>query len=817
MNKTLAVASFITGIILFFVIPSLGMSLRTDSGHIRLDTSKHDYVKNVNRFFANSAKQSMIDMETDKATIEQNRILQDVQALTRQARSFLKKEFDTLAFKHSLQQIIHWHEVAKDGVFEHQGSAHTARNLTTTYHIFEALRNQGIVYKKRVDAYMDQLVKYRFEIDSLSNDKSLFILSSDSLEIAQYVHKLKVLAIEIAPVTQQLKNSINSTQSLQNAINLELLKLETGMEEILYLQDQVGDRTFKKEFAPLWQESAYNRPFSEIVAISYTKATLVLSYYIKGHVGKLFVVLLALGLVVGYIYSLRSALQNNHLEFRDAMLLNRPLVAGLAISISVAQFLFPNPPFIFTAAVLITLGILVTILLRGFIKPYWMSVWVTIFLLFVAAAVDNLILQASRPERWFILWVSSTASAVGLFVLFHKRKHVELQERWILVPIGLMTLLVIASTFLNILGLYNTAKVLLVSGLLNVVVAIIFLWVLRLVNEGLSFASELYKKQESRLFYINYNRVGQRAPSFFYAILIVGWFVLFGRNFYEFKLLSEPLREFFQSEHQLGSFTFSINNILIFMLIMVSATVLSKIVSYFATDTQWNGHSEKQERKFRLGSWLLLVRISIIVIGFFLAFAAVGIPIQQITLIIGALGVGIGFGLQTLVNNLVSGLIIAFEKPVNVDDLVDIGGQSGKVKSIGFRSSVIATFDGADLIMPNGDLLNSHVINWTTGGFKKRLSVHIEVAYGADLNVVNQLILAAVEADSQILNNPTPSVQYGEVSAQSVVVILYFWTKTNKDGGVVRSDIIRAITSSLAANNIALALPKQEVIWKKEE
>ena len=102
----------------------------------------------------------------------------------------------------------------------------------------------------------------------------------------------------------------------------------------------------------------------------------------------------------------------------------------------------------------------------------------------------------------------------------------------------------------------------------------------------------------------------------------------------------------------------------------------------------------------------------------FLAFSAVGIPLQQITIVIGALGVGIGFGLQTLVNNLVSGLIIAFEKPVNVDDQIEIGGQSGKVKSIGFRSSVIATADGADLIMANGDLLNSPVINWTLGEFE---------------------------------------------------------------------------------------------------
>ena len=86
---------------------------------------------------------------------------------------------------------------------------------------------------------------------------------------------------------------------------------------------------------------------------------------------------------------------------------------------------------------------------------------------------------------------------------------------------------------------------------------------------------------------------------------------------------------------------------------------------------------------------------------------------------------GIGFGLQTLVNNLVSGLIIAFEKPVNVGDDVDINGQSGIMKSIGFRSSVISTYDGSDIIIPNGDLLNAHLINWTLGETKRRVEVLI--------------------------------------------------------------------------------------------
>ena len=87
-----------------------------------------------------------------------------------------------------------------------------------------------------------------------------------------------------------------------------------------------------------------------------------------------------------------------------------------------------------------------------------------------------------------------------------------------------------------------------------------------------------------------------------------------------------------------------------------------------------------------------------------LAFAAAGIPMDRLAIILGALSVGIGFGLQSLINNLVSGLILAFEKPINVGDVVEFGGQSGTMKSIGFRSSIITTWDGADVIIPNGNL-----------------------------------------------------------------------------------------------------------------
>lgn len=781
------------------------------------DSVKQDFVSRAEIFFKESAKKSIQDMETDKAAIRQSQVIEDIKVLSRQARSFLKKGFDTVALITDLKQVSKWHNISKDGVFENKGTVQTSRNLTTTYHILDALHAEVFMYKRRVDRYQDQLIAYRFQIDSLSNDHSLFVLSKDSADLSQYIHKLQLLSVEIKPVTKLLKENINTIQSIQNQVNFELLKLEGGMEEILYDQQLMADKTFEREFVNIWEESAFDRPIHQVLYFSALKAKLVLVYYLKEQWGKIVLSFLLLIIVTTYLHSLRSGIKElREKEELKSMLLRVPFLSGLFITASVAQFLFPNPPFVFTALVILICALLISVIFRREISPYWLGIWLLFVVLFASVSVDNLILQASRPERWAMIILAVLSLTLGAIVLFNKRRHHELRERWILIPILLMTVMEFLSVFSNILGRFNIAKVLMVTGILNVVVAIVFLWVIRLVNEGLTYASTVYKKQERRLFYINYNRVGKRAPLFFYSILIVGWFVLFGRNFYEFRFLSEPLKSFFQEEHQLGSYTFSVSNMLIFLLIMIGATVLSKVVSFFASDSQWNNNDDKQEKKFRLGSWILLIRISIISVGFFLAFAATGIPVNQIMLVIGALGVGIGFGLQSLVNNLVSGLIIAFEKPVNVDDLIEIGGHVGRVKSIGFRSSIITTADGANLIMPNGDLLNSNVLNWTLGGLKRRMHIQIEVTYGSDLDKIKTLIIDLLNKNDQIFNTPIVCVQFKDISGQSVVLEIYFWVKTLKDTGQVRSDVIAAIQSIFQENGVSFALPKQELLWKNE-
>ena len=243
---------------------------------------------------------------------------------------------------------------------------------------------------------------------------------------------------------------------------------------------------------------------------------------------------------------------------------------------------------------------------------------------------------------------------------------------------------------------------------------------------------------------------------------------------------------------------------------MASAVFISKLVSFFASDTQHN-HAVNKDRKAGLGSWILLIRVLIISLGVLLALAAAGFPMEKITLVIGALGVGIGFGLQTIVNNLVSGLIIAFEKPVNVGDVVEVAGQTGVVKSIGFRSSILSKWDGADVVIPNGDLLNAHLVNWTLAGNKKQISVVFNVAHGTDLQKVKDLLGKLFQADERILKLPNPAILFQDFSTNGIEVKLLFWVRDLKDGGVVKSDLINDIDHEFKTHKIVIPLAQQVV------
>jgi small-conductance mechanosensitive channel len=124
--------------------------------------------------------------------------------------------------------------------------------------------------------------------------------------------------------------------------------------------------------------------------------------------------------------------------------------------------------------------------------------------------------------------------------------------------------------------------------------------------------------------------------------------------------------------------------------------------------------------------------------------------------------VGIGFGLQNIFNNLVSGIILVFERPLQVGDTIEVGHLTGVVKAIGIRASTVRTFDGSEVIVPNGNLISNELINWTHSDSQRRLIIKIGVAYGTDPNEVIKILLSVTKKNKGLLEDPEPYVLFKE-------------------------------------------------------
>lgn len=774
-----------------------------------LDNTLPGFMDRVQAFAAKESRQSTQDLEADKAVIAQYRILEQMKSGMQKARLYLQKNIDTTGIKAELDQIHHDMALAGDGVFTNKGAAHTFRNLSATSKILTELLNQVNERKIRLEVYNTTLNDFRYRLDSLSADPMLFKFSNDSLTALQYIKQLVLVAREISPVHKSLKKANTHVQALLNDLTITSLNLQNSLDEIAVYQQSMANTIFNREYNNIWNEKNSARSFKDIIMYSAKKTLLTLLFYVMDNKAKLFILLMLIITAFIYLRSLKTIYTEKNLlqgGSQGQLVLSYPLLSAVVIVLNLFQFIFISPPFLWSMLLWACSAACLSVIFRSYITRYWMRVWQLMLVFLLLASADNLILQASPTERWLMLLIAAAGSATGGYVYFTGDKKI-LREQWVVYAIGLMATLEFFSVIANLFGRYNLAKSLLISGFQGVVIAIMFLWTIRLINEGLLLAFRIYQQQNRKLFYLNPQKVGNRAPAFFYVLLVIGWATLFAHNFPVFEYFM-PVIRFFASERRLGDYTFSINGILLFSAIIGCSVIISRIVSFFASDQHLSAGDKTQKG---LGSWLLLVRIAILTIGVFLAVAAAGIPIDRITIVLGALGVGIGFGLQTLVNNLVSGLIIAFEKPVNVGDFVDVDGQSGTMKSIGFRSSIISTWDGADVVIPNGDFLNSHLTNWSSAGNKKRASILIGIAYDSDLNRAKVLLEELLEAEERLAKNPRYVIQYEQFNNSSIDLRIYFWTKHISESLPVKSDLIIRIHDSFSKNGIRIPFPQQDI------
>ena len=775
------------------------------------DTVTKEVLIPLRQRVADEIKNNIEKFKADKITTRQNEVLDNILKVSQKANDYLEQGLDTAGIASQLDYVLRIYDVAADGVFTNKGTTQTERNLATSSKLLQELLNKVETGKQTLDSYLTNLVSFQNRIDSLASDSILIELPSDSVGLAHLTSQITVVTNEMRPADSMLKKATQKVQLLQTRVNFVIIKLEDGIEQMENHRESLASSLSDRETANLWEPVAFRRPFREIFYLSKEKARLVSTFYSKSNSGRLTVLLLLTAGLMLFIRKLKKKLyagQSSPTGQQEWLVLRSPLLSSVLIVFCAFQFILPRPPFGVSSTLWIISVISLTFIFWNFITKYWRSAWLILVVMFLLAVMDNFILQASRTERWGMVLLSLAGVIFGaVFLLGPQRK--ELKEKGIQIFIIFFILMELISAAANLYGRFNFAKSFLTSGIFGLVNGILFFWTIRLINEMLTIAAGLYKKPDRKTLYIDFETVSKKVPSIFYYLLVLGWFILFGRSFYIFRKLTGEFTDFMEKERTIGQSTFTIQSIFAFFLILFLSGLISSIVTFFASGEQRvvNG----RERKGGLGSWLLLIRISIITTGVLLAFAAAGIPMDKLTIILGALSVGIGFGLQALVNNLVSGLILAFEKPINVGDVVEFGGQSGTMKSIGFRSSVITTWDGADVIIPNGNLLRDPVINWTMGNSHRRVEIVAGLAHGTNLEKTKKLVLDILSADKRIMSQPPSLVLIKDFNSDSIEIRILFWIEDFKTWTQIKSDTIEAIDEAFKKEGIKILAPEEDV------
>jgi len=281
----------------------------------------------------------------------------------------------------------------------------------------------------------------------------------------------------------------------------------------------------------------------------------------------------------------------------------------------------------------------------------------------------------------------------------------------------------------------------------------------------------------------------------------------------------QPMKTFLDSD----DLSFKIGTTRFSVYLLIKATVIVVLVFWITGILSEFGENRiKKIRGIKASNKALIVKafqILIYFIAFIIGLDVLGIDLTTLAIFSGAIGIGIGFGLQKITSNFISGLILLFEKSVENDDLVELtDGTYGYIRHTSARYTLIETFEGKEIMIPNEDFITNRVTNWTYTNSKSRVAINIGVSYESDIEKAMELILEAAKEHPRCVDEPSPSCYLEEFADSSVNFILFFWLADVTQGRFEpRSDVLRSIWKKFKENNIVIPYPQRDLHIKNPE
>jgi small-conductance mechanosensitive channel len=665
--------------------------------------------------------------------------------------------------------------------------------------------------------------KFEIDLDRLSELDRKWKQTLDELQAAAAPPEVSARVTEILTMISQTRGEIEAERARIIAMQSRIAEQESRVDDVVrsiqLTRETLVGRLLVQDSPPMWSSGFWARAREESANESILVQWTALKDFADQNTVRLvfhFLIFLGLAGILAFLRRFaRPWVEKEPALRKAAIIFSFPLSTAAILAIFLNNWMYMRTPqlllAIFGAVALVPTVIIVRKLVERPIYPILYSLVVFYFIDQVRMVgealpvISRLVLLAEMLAgmaffSWLIFGRLAKGSGTGE-TRGRVFKTIRLAAT-VAVPVFAI------SAIANVLGYVTLAQFVGNAALRSAYAAIILYAVIRIVDGLIIFAlrfrplSLLGMVRNQHI--LIQNRV-QRVTRWLGAIVwgLVVLDVLAVRT-----TLFTAVSDILTAELKIGSLAVSLSDIAAFAIAVWASFLLSRFVRFVLEEDVYPRVSIARGLPYAIST---VLHYALIVAGFLLALAVIGLDLTKFTIIAGAFGVGIGFGLQNIVNNFVSGIILLFERPVNVGDTIQVDEDSGDLTRIGLRASVIRTLDGSEVIVPNGDLISQKVVNWTLSDQRRRLEIEVGVAYGTDPRSVIG-ILAKVGADNpQVLEDPAPTALFLGFGDSALNFQLRAWTDKFNEWVAIKSDLTMSVYDAFNEANIEIPFPQRDI------
>jgi potassium-dependent mechanosensitive channel len=638
-------------------------------------------------------------------------------------------------------------------------------------------------------------------------------LSRNSEAPPEVVQRIRTVIAETKEAREAIEKRRARVLTMQNRVAVQEGRIADVLRTIAEARDEVLERLFLKDSDPIWSAemaSATVRDLLEESENSFVTQSAALGTYSKRETVRFLIhltIFLALAAALYRVkHRLRSSLTEEG-ERRIALVFDSPIAAALLLSVLCIWWFYPDPPRLVAATLLGLALIPSVIILRRLIESdlhpglyagifFYLMDQVRALTAGVEVLPRLLFLAEMIAGMLFLIWLIRATGRP-----FSSASETARLRKTIKVAAWIALALAGIAFAANIVG-YVTLANLVGSALVRSALLALILYAAVEVLDGL-IAITFGMRPLALLSTVNQHRplVRRRIRySLKWAAILVWVLDALDRLLLRDRMVS-AVSDVLTAQLEIGSLRIALGDVLAFALTVWAAFVVSRFVRFLLEEDVYPRVRLKRGLPYAISTMLHYL---ILVVGFFVAVAALGFDMTKVTILAGAFSVGVGFGLQNIFNNFVSGIILLFERPVKVGDVVQIEDASGVVERIGIRASIIRTTSGSEVIVPNGKLISERVINWTLSNRQHSIELPITVAQNADPSRVITLLERTAAAHPLVTGDPPPQALVVKLGPDSLGFELRAWTDHIEKWLQIRSELAITISSALAAENIAM-------------